>query len=104
LEVSWLYQQRDPCHVALYDIDSRAEGDSKLKIRIGLLDTIRSDYQPHLWCLLVARNLGLLLELSPHDNKYRRVGYFEADDDSWTSKWPFFDYYDCMKAGTLLKL
>jgi hypothetical protein len=79
--------------VILRDVDELVEEDSRTSFPFGLLDTIPWDCPPHLWCLLVVKNQGLvnrglILELSPHDNKYRRVGQFTFPDDSWTSKWP----------------
>jgi hypothetical protein len=90
IEGSWLHDEEYPENVILYHIDELAEEHSKIKIpglAYCVLDTKESDYQPHLWCLLVVSNSGLLLELSRHDNNYRRVGSFETLDDSWTSKW-----------------
>jgi hypothetical protein len=82
----WLYREGSLNNVVLYDINNPKI--EMLGVDDCVLDVADSNYQHQFWCLLIVRDWGLLLELSPLDNKYRRVGYFSAYSDSETSKWP----------------
>jgi hypothetical protein len=79
-----------PIQVVLYEIYGRTGDDSKTKlgrVKECIMDTSRTDYELRLWCLLVVQDRGLLLELPSHDNRYRRVGFFEGYVDPGTSDW-----------------
>jgi hypothetical protein len=91
IEVSWTYYKETRHRIVLHDINELVKGDSEagvIEFNNCLLDTMESEYQPHLWCLLVVKCQGLLLEVSPLDNQYRRVGYFEVDNDFLAPEWP----------------
>jgi hypothetical protein len=95
MEVSWTYCKETRHRIIHRDINELAKGDSEARViefNHCLLDTTESEYQPHLWCLVVVKGQGLLLEVSPLDNQYRRVGCFEVDNNFLAPEWPISSF------------